>query len=108
MILQIIKNDFGQYPDQLFEHFEHEPIASASIAQVHRARLNGRDVAVKVQKRAIQKQVRVLSFFVVYLIFKMEWDLWCYRTLLRMAEYWFGYPVAFIGDCKLIAHVTDR
>ena len=39
----------GDEPEALFEHFEREPAAAASIGQVHRARFDGRDVAVKVQ-----------------------------------------------------------
>ena len=46
-IAQIIKS-LGAHPDVLFAEFEVEPVASASIAQVHFARLkNGKDVAVK-------------------------------------------------------------
>lgn len=54
------------HPEDIFETFSHEPLASASIAQVHRAVLkDGRVVAVKVQKPAISKQ--------------MDWDLFSYR-----------------------------
>ena len=59
-------------PTDVFAEFSEEPLASASIAQVHRARLKpgpgeteGRIVAVKVQKPAIKKQ--------------MELDLFSYR-----------------------------
>ncbi|MEW6705602.1 MAG: ubiquinone biosynthesis regulatory protein kinase UbiB [Pseudomonadota bacterium] len=45
----LIERAFGQPIGEVFEHFEHQPVASASIAQVHFARLRGgRDVAVKV------------------------------------------------------------
>ena len=45
----MIERAFGQRLDQVFEQFDVEPVASASIAQVHFARLkSGREVAVKV------------------------------------------------------------
>lgn len=45
-----IEREFGITPDRLFEHFEPEPFAAASIGQVHRARTDdGREVVVKVQ-----------------------------------------------------------
>lgn len=44
-----ITRALGRPPDQLFAEFEREPVASASIAQVHFAKLHdGREVAVKV------------------------------------------------------------
>lgn len=45
---QIIAH-LGDEPDALFEDFSREPAAAASIGQVHRARFQGQDVAVKVQ-----------------------------------------------------------
>ena len=46
---QIIEKAFGQSIEDLFESFETEPLASASVAQVHGARLkSGEDVVVKV------------------------------------------------------------
>jgi ubiquinone biosynthesis protein len=47
--------DFGRYVEDLFEDFDKEPIASASVAQVHKARLHdGRVVAVKVRRPKIE------------------------------------------------------
>lgn len=53
-----ITRSLGAHPDQLFDHFERVPVASASIAQVHFARLkNGREVAVKVLRPGMKKLI---------------------------------------------------
>jgi predicted unusual protein kinase regulating ubiquinone biosynthesis (AarF/ABC1/UbiB family) len=55
-IRSAIKAEFGQTVDKLFAEWSDEPFASASIGQVHRARLHdGRDVVVKVQHPGIEK-----------------------------------------------------
>lgn len=55
----VIEEDLGMAVDDLFERFDDEPIAAASIAQVHRARLgDGHEVAVKVQRPGIAATVR--------------------------------------------------
>ena len=43
----------------LFDEFETEPIASASIAQVYRAKLKGRDVAVKIARPGVIDEVNL-------------------------------------------------
>jgi predicted unusual protein kinase regulating ubiquinone biosynthesis (AarF/ABC1/UbiB family) len=58
----VIEKELGAPIDQLFIEFDDDPIASASIGQVHRARLpeqvmGGMEVAVKVQHPGIRKAV---------------------------------------------------
>lgn len=51
-----VEHELGSPIEQLFAEWEDEPFASASIGQVHRARLaDGREVAVKVQHPGITK-----------------------------------------------------
>jgi predicted unusual protein kinase regulating ubiquinone biosynthesis (AarF/ABC1/UbiB family) len=54
-----IREELGAAPDALFAHFDRQPIASASIGQVHLARLHDDSkVAVKVQYPDIEEVVR--------------------------------------------------
>ncbi|GLB42784.1 putative ABC1 family protein [Lyophyllum shimeji] len=79
-------------PGGVFEIFEEKAVASASIAQVHKAKLwpapgdtDEKWVAVKVQKPDVAKQ--------------MEWDLAAYRAVMWMFEHWaFDLPVYFVVD----------
>ncbi len=59
-IAPVVEQDLGKPIDQLFASFEPVPIAAASLAQVHRARLrdSGTVVAVKVQYPDIGEIVR--------------------------------------------------
>ena len=58
-IYERIRIELGNDPDQLFAEFEKKPIASASLAQVHLARLHdGCQVAIKVQYLGIEDNVK--------------------------------------------------
>ena len=55
----VISEEFGRPVDEIFESFDDDPVAAASIGQVHRAILkSGEDVAVKVQYPGVDEAVR--------------------------------------------------
>ncbi|KAF7970834.1 hypothetical protein HWV62_22784 [Athelia sp. TMB] len=91
-VLAVFKSELGRPPSGpggVFEIFEEQAVASASIAQVHKAKLREEDggewVAVKIQKPDVGKQV--------------EWDLGAYRICMWMFENWvFDLPVYFVVD----------
>ena len=47
--------EFGQPPDELFDEFDRRPLATASVGQVHVAVMQGRKVAVKVQRPDVER-----------------------------------------------------
>lgn len=56
----VIRESLGEDPETLFASFDQEPLAAASLSQVHRARLHsGQSVVVKVQRPGIREQVTV-------------------------------------------------
>jgi ubiquinone biosynthesis protein len=58
-VRQILIEELGATPDELYAAFDAEPFAAASTAQVHRATLrDGTAVAVKVQRPGIQAQMK--------------------------------------------------
>jgi predicted unusual protein kinase regulating ubiquinone biosynthesis (AarF/ABC1/UbiB family) len=54
-----IEEALGGTLEALFDRFEEEPLASASIAQVHRATLSGEEVVVKVQYPEIARTFEI-------------------------------------------------
>jgi len=82
--------------DPRFESFEPVAIASASIAQVHKATLkDGAEVAVKIQKPWIRKQ--------------LPFDLACYRLLVFLLEKAFDLPMFWTTKtvCDVITNEAD-
>src|SRR5262249_3330978 len=55
---RVVEEELGLSIEKLFLAFEEQPVAAASIGQVHRATLpNGRRVAVKVQRPEAPRQI---------------------------------------------------
>jgi ubiquinone biosynthesis protein len=72
-VRRVVELELGRSLDDVFTSFERTPIAAASIAQVHAARLRtGEDVVVKVQRpqiaRLVQDDVRAMSWLAPRLV----------------------------------------
>lgn len=58
-IQRVVLEDFGATVDEVFGEFDPDPLAAASIGQVHAAKLHdGREVVVKVQYPGVAEAVR--------------------------------------------------
>jgi len=70
---KIIESELGLLSEDIFEFLHEIPVASASIGQVHRARLkDGEDVAIKVQRPGIRKTIEVDLEIMLHLATLME------------------------------------
>lgn len=97
---KVILEDFGKTPEEVFGvsfsgeagkgYMERKARASASVAQVHWARLpDGREIAIKIQKREIEKQI--------------GWDLWSFKIVSKVYSWWFDLPVD-----SLVPYISER
>ncbi|KAA3459071.1 putative aarF domain-containing protein kinase 1 isoform X1 [Gossypium australe] len=60
VIKEVLVSNLGQDPSELFTWFNEQPIAAASIAQVHHAMLKDhQEVAIKVQYPGIEKKMKL-------------------------------------------------
>lgn len=67
-VKRVLESELGVPMEEVFAEFQEEPVASASIGQVHRARLrNGDAVAVKVQRPGIADTVKSDIMLMKYL-----------------------------------------
>ena len=92
---QVIEEDLGRPPAQLFRSFEDRPLASASIAQVHACVLpDGRSAVLKVQRPGVRKT--------------MNADLRILFRLARLAEHTkIGdrlQPTKFVADMHKVSN----
>ncbi len=73
VVRRVVEEDLGRTLEEVFSSFDPVPLAAASIAQVHVARLStGEDVVVKVQRPTIRQQVqsdlKVMSWLAPFLV----------------------------------------
>jgi predicted unusual protein kinase regulating ubiquinone biosynthesis (AarF/ABC1/UbiB family) len=77
-VAEVISASYGRPVDDLFERFDREPLAAASLGQVHRARVPGREVVVKVLRPGVERLV--------------DEDVRAARRILDWAVRWFPGP----------------
>ncbi len=57
LVVKSFKNYFGKHPNEIFDEFDLNSINAASIGQVHRAKKNGKPLAVKIQYPGIAQSI---------------------------------------------------
>lgn len=57
LVMKTFKKYFGKEPHQLFDEFSADSVNAASIGQVHRARKDGKDLAVKIQYPGVRESI---------------------------------------------------
>jgi ubiquinone biosynthesis protein len=72
-VRQVVEEDLGRPLDDVFSFFDRQPLAAASIAQVHAATLRtGETVVVKVQRpsvaRLVRDDLRVMAWLAPHLV----------------------------------------
>jgi ubiquinone biosynthesis protein len=83
---KLIEKQLGASVDELFAEFDAEPLASASVAQVHPARLkDGRAVVVKVIRPGIERVIRQ-DVALLYVMARMVQKFWSEGKRLRPVE----------------------
>ncbi len=78
MAIAIIESELGKPLNTLFRDFDPEPIAAASLGQVHKARLHtGEDIVIKVQRPGLQNlfdlDFKALQALIQFCKRTMEW-----------------------------------
>lgn len=73
MVKLIVEQDLGARIEDVFSEFDTTPLAAASIAQVHRARLvTGEEVVVKVQRpdvaTSVRRDLKVMAWLAPHMI----------------------------------------
>src|SRR2546423_10975165 len=79
LLREMVHNELGDDPENVFAAFDKRAFAAASLGQVHRARLaSGEDVAVKIQypgiARSIAEDFRNLSLFMLPARLTADWE----------------------------------
>ena len=57
LVRKTFKTYFKQYPEELFDSFSPDSINAASIGQVHKAKKDGKELAVKIQYPGIRESI---------------------------------------------------
>ena len=113
-IRQQLAEDLGAPPEELFATFDPEPLAAASIAQVHRARLeDGSEVVVKVRRPGIRPIIEADLRWLARLAKLAEGEspeLRAFRPqeVVRQFTQSLRRELDFAGECRNAEHIAEN
>ena len=113
-IRQQLCEDLGAPPEEVFAAFDPEPLAAASIAQVHRARLeDGSEVVVKVRRPGIRPIIEADLRWLARLAQLVEGEspeLRAFRPqeVVRQFTQSLRRELDFAGECRNAEHIAEN
>ncbi len=107
LVRVIIEKAYGQLLENVFDEFCFQPLASASIAQVHSARLPcGREVVVKVLRPDVQKVIQ-RDIELLYIIANLAQRYWREGRRLRPVEVVTEYEKTIFDELDLVREAAN-
>ncbi|MHB8424565.1 MAG: ubiquinone biosynthesis regulatory protein kinase UbiB [Gammaproteobacteria bacterium] len=104
---EVVERTLGKPVGELFQEFSEVPLASASIAQVHAARLkDGREVVVKVLRPGVQRIIRS-DLDLLYLIAGLAERYWRDARRLRPREVVSEYERTILDELDLMREAAN-
>ena len=99
--LEILDTAYDKSIDQIFKKIDDEPLAAASIAQVHSAKLSdGKDVIIKILRPNIQTQI-VKDISALYIIARSLENFWSESEQVKPTEIVKEYEKTIINELDL-------
>ena len=104
---QIIEKSLGKPVHELFDEFDETPLASASVAQVHTARLkDGREVVIKVLRPDVKRWINH-DLGILFTIAKLAERYWSEGHRLRPVEIVEEYRKTLMDELDLMRETAN-
>lgn len=109
-----LEEDLGASPERVFAAFDAEPLAAASIAQVHRARLeDGTEIVVKVRRPGIRPVVEADLRLLTHMVEIAEQEIpelrdYRPREILRQFKMSLRREMDFASECRSAERIAKN
>jgi ubiquinone biosynthesis protein len=104
---EILSAAYGKPVDEVFKRFDFEPLAAASIAQVHSAQMpNGKEVILKVLRPGVQDRIES-DLGVLQMIARLADKYWEHGKRLRPLEIVAEYERTIIDELDLMREAAN-
>jgi len=105
--IEILEGAYGKSLDEVFQRFDRQPFAAASIAQVHTAQLpDGKEVIVKLLRPGVQEQIE-RDLEVLKLIAGLANRYWRHSKRLKPLEIVAEYERTIIDELDLLREAAN-